>query len=1333
MPYIAFGFDNAGAGFDQRPFISDLNIQIAAVGVSPAAVGVAQVHVKTLRVAAVGVSPPAIGVAQVLQYIPVREQAVDLGAWGFSGFTGAILIEPDLIVGRATAYLRQVDWASGNGVSIQLASTTTGPPFDTGPEFISDVEDYSLAFTFEDSAGGSVVIGGPNDPDNSSQDRTEPYFWVPGNASAWFTWYNQAFSNGYDVTLTIRAVPAPTPSRLDLAAFADSPSATALSAVQVQPAERRPITGLATSPTSNGVVRAQVRPVLRHPLHVAAAPPSSDALVEVHTREPERRRIDALASSPTTTGVAAVHVRAVQRHPIAVLASSPASNGLGQAFVRAVDRHEISALAAPVASLPMPPWTTNGIFRNVRSRIPGDVNRLVIIDRGGGVYQARAFADGTAWQADYPGVTWQTVGTPGNDGQRWDASITAAQYDQIFATGRLSVTFITATGFAQLLLRATNRHQVNALAASPTGASFAQAQVLATEQHTVNAITESPTATSGVQVNVRTVDRHPVASLATSPIPASFANVLTRDVQRHTVTALATSLQPASFVVVLTRNVARYPVAAQSISTGSVGTTQVLHRATERFPIRSVVLSPPTASLASVQIRRVDRHEVRAESVSPVATPLAIVQTRRVPRVPVRGIATSPSSTTLLSVQRRGVDRVSLTAQTISLPSVPLVRVRVRDVARHPITTQALSPPVTSFTSIQTQRVNRHAIRAFFPTLPLPKRPFGFDGVGSGFDQSPFTPSVASDAAVAFAQVRLRDTPRHDVRAQVVSPGSVGFANVILIERHAIRPQATSPPATGIAQVKSRLASRHLIWVQVSSPSATGAVRVQKRSVMEKAVSAFGLSPGSIGITEALKRVAAERPVMTFALSPSAVSLATVQIRTVMEKAVAANATSPAAVGLAATLKRFAAERPVMTVAVSPGSVALAMVQRRTIIEIAVAAFVSSPNAVALAEVLKTVSSRHPLMVAPARSPVAITFTEMLPREPRDVALLGLGVSPPQQSLVIMLHRGAPGKAIRAFGTSPTGLSFSQVLKGAAMPPGMVTNVILILAGYNFLHIGWMQPADLGTGVLTNYEFQVDGGPRMSTMSPSPEFTIDGLMPATSYTIAVRAQTTVGRGPASPALTVSTLSTTVPTVPLYPSVASPGGGVVDFTWVAPASNGGADITSYEVAVINPDNMEEPAESTGGPATTHRVRGLQFFQRYGFKVRGVNSVGAGPYTDVVHATPVPAAVRVRKTSQRLPLLDLDRQSLIVRLAGTDCRVKVYFQPSDNAWYSDIEVPVNTPLVRGKRIAVGAGLLDRLPSALPGNVVCRPVDEDSASTDPKRDAWERGTHGLYWEAN
>lgn len=207
------------------------------------------------------------------------------------------------------------------------------------------------------------------------------------------------------------------------------------------------------------------------------------------------------------------------------------------------------------------------------------------------------------------------------------------------------------------------------------------------------------------------------------------------------------------------------------------------------------------------------------------------------------------------------------------------------------------------------------------------------------------------------------------------------------------------------------------------------------------------------------------------------------------------------------------------------------------------------------------------------------------------------------------------------------------------------------------------------------------------------------------------------------------------TIPTFPATvrgvraAAPGGGLIDLSWSVPESN--SPITGYEVEVTLPDGVVETPYPTGSAVAGHRVRGLAILHRYGFRVRAVNAVGRGGFSDILHAVPQPEITLSASTVQRIPLLDLDRQSLIVRLGSVDCRLWVWWQPMDGAWYATLEAPTNTRVVSGRRIVVNSGLLDRLQGVLPGNVICRALDEDSALVDPTRNAWGRPTHGLFWE--
>ena len=213
---------------------------------------------------------------------------------------------------------------------------------------------------------------------------------------------------------------------------------------------------------------------------------------------------------------------------------------------------------------------------------------------------------------------------------------------------------------------------------------------------------------------------------------------------------------------------------------------------------------------------------------------------------------------------------------------------------------------------------------------------------------------------------------------------------------------------------------------------------------------------------------------------------------------------------------------------------------------------------------------------------------------------------------------------------------------------------------------------------------------------------------------------TIGPGAPPPAVRAS--------LPRFVSTAQTGRQSVDLAWQAPTNNGGSVITHYQICVIDEDGTVQPFENTDDARLRWRVRGLAYGHEYGFRVRAVNSVGVGPATEIVKTIPIPARTITIPPGHRIPLIDTDRQSLIVRLAEIDCRITVFWQPSDVAWYATLEVPVNTVVVSSKRLAVDSGILDRVKDILPGNIFCRALE--SERMEPQRDAWGRPTHALIW---
>ena len=170
---------------------------------------------------------------------------------------------------------------------------------------------------------------------------------------------------------------------------------------------------------------------------------------------------------------------------------------------------------------------------------------------------------------------------------------------------------------------------------------------------------------------------------------------------------------------------------------------------------------------------------------------------------------------------------------------------------------------------------------------------------------------------------------------------------------------------------------------------------------------------------------------------------------------------------------------------------------------------------------------------------------------------------------------------------------------------------------------------------------------------------------ARSFVIVAAAAAWVPSSAAAAALPVQT-----PSEPRNVTATVAGPTIIDLDWDRPRSTGGSAITRYEVAVIEEDGTQGGFFSTGSTSPGFRVRGLRTGRRYGFRVRAVNSIGDGPPSGIVYATPYATTAVVTATGLQVPLLDLDRQSLIVRLGSQDCRLRVWWQPSSESWYSSL---------------------------------------------------------------
>ncbi|AGZ42862.1 fibronectin type III domain-containing protein [Actinoplanes friuliensis] len=151
-------------------------------------------------------------------------------------------------------------------------------------------------------------------------------------------------------------------------------------------------------------------------------------------------------------------------------------------------------------------------------------------------------------------------------------------------------------------------------------------------------------------------------------------------------------------------------------------------------------------------------------------------------------------------------------------------------------------------------------------------------------------------------------------------------------------------------------------------------------------------------------------------------------------------------------------------------------------------------------------------------------------------------------------------------------------------------------------------PADPGSSAITGYEVSTDDGWNWAPLAPSG--VIPALTNGTTYVVRVRAVNTTGAGPAGDGVPVTPAA--VPGPPTGLRVTA-GDTTATVAFTAPADDGGAAITGYEVSTDN-------GVTWAALANDRRIPGLTNGTTYSVRVRAVNDVGAGPAGAAVTVTP-----------------------------------------------------------------------------------------------------------------
>jgi titin len=177
------------------------------------------------------------------------------------------------------------------------------------------------------------------------------------------------------------------------------------------------------------------------------------------------------------------------------------------------------------------------------------------------------------------------------------------------------------------------------------------------------------------------------------------------------------------------------------------------------------------------------------------------------------------------------------------------------------------------------------------------------------------------------------------------------------------------------------------------------------------------------------------------------------------------------------------------------------------------------------------------------------------------------------------------------------------------------------------VQLSWSAPNDGGAPVQHYVIYEWVGtdtsGPPSSvieTTDASTSYTVGQLTNGRSYSFAVAAVNSVGTGSASSSL--SAIPVTEPAAPTLTS-ATPGNGQVVLSWSAPADDGGSPVTDYVIYEYPGSNTAATATpvDTHSAGTTATVTGLENGESYTFTIEAVNSVGNGPASGSLSATPV----------------------------------------------------------------------------------------------------------------
>ena len=209
--------------------------------------------------------------------------------------------------------------------------------------------------------------------------------------------------------------------------------------------------------------------------------------------------------------------------------------------------------------------------------------------------------------------------------------------------------------------------------------------------------------------------------------------------------------------------------------------------------------------------------------------------------------------------------------------------------------------------------------------------------------------------------------------------------------------------------------------------------------------------------------------------------------------------------------------------------------------------------------------------------------------------------------------------AVNGIGEGPPSNEVSAV---PLTVPGAPTGLTPI-AGNGQVTLSWAAPASDGGSRVSSYNVFEGTTADLSGSAPvtnvtGTTVTLPSLINGTTYFFEVAAVNAAGQGPLS--TEIQAVPVTVPEAPTG-LTATRGNTQVVLSWTAPASDGGSQVTGYELYVGTTADLSGNAPVARVTGTTVTVTNLINGTRYYFWVTAVNRVGEGRPSNEVSAVPL----------------------------------------------------------------------------------------------------------------